>query len=436
MKITKFPFYSHIIFPTGLQVFLYKNNKSPLSVVEVGVKAGLRYEDPQKRGIAAILSHMILKHMGYIIASVGGKSLGEARKEGIYYNVIIPQQNLDQALDYLSTILATPVALFTTLGEKENLEIEKRIVIEEINNKSSWFKDYFDEIIWGKESAETGIMQTKETIKSVTYEDVAAYFGKYYGAGNMVVTIAGDYSEEQVGELTGKHFLKVFEKGGSISIPRNPPLRKDKYLFLVNTGNNDRVEISIRFLTGIHLSHPDRFIIRLIATFLDTEDASQMDQLGEKLGLHHVDSGIRIWSNMAYLFFTSYINTANSYYFVTYVIMQIRQLQTKLLSKEILDKIKARCFTDAYIDYGSIQHIVGNISRDAMEQSPVYFPEDIIQKIANVTAEDVQRAANQYLTKETMYILIAGSTNAIKDKEEQLKQIIEDGWKLGSTPQA
>lgn len=195
----------------GLRL-VYLHSTSIVSHLGVNILAGSRYEEEHEEGLAHFLEHCIFKgthkrktfHVLSRLDSVGGELNAFTAKEELVVYASFTNNHLDRAAELLADI-----TLNANFPEKE-IEREKEIVLDEINSyldsPSDKIFDDFEAHLFGKHPLGTNILGTKESVAGFCKEDLENYLSKHFYAENMVISFVGKESPETFIRLMEKHF--------------------------------------------------------------------------------------------------------------------------------------------------------------------------------------------------------------------------------------
>lgn len=129
-------------------------------------------------------------------------------------------QSIKENLENTFMIMAD--AVFNSIYPDNEAEKEKNVIIEEINMSEDSPDDVcFDlsnKAFFGEEGYGRTILGTVKNVESFTLKDVKDYVSKYYVAENIVISFAGNVTEELADSLVNKYvlpYVSTNEKGKS-----------------------------------------------------------------------------------------------------------------------------------------------------------------------------------------------------------------------------
>ncbi|MEP6707482.1 MAG: insulinase family protein [Pyrinomonadaceae bacterium] len=200
----------------GLRVVLSEDHAVPVVSVAVYYDVGSRNEKPGRTGFAHLFEHMMFQgsenvpkaaHFQYI-SNAGGTMNGTTSSERTNYFETLPANQLPLALwlesDRMRSLKVT----------QENLDNQRQAVQEEkrlrYDNQPyvNGFLRLFEMSFKNPANAHSTI-GSMEDLDAATVEDVSEFFRIYYAPNNAVLTIAGDFDQDQTRALVEKYFATI-----------------------------------------------------------------------------------------------------------------------------------------------------------------------------------------------------------------------------------
>lgn len=210
-----------------IKYFVEENHTFPSVSLGVFVKSGSRYET-NKLGIAHFIEHMVFKEtksrsafeISKAVEGLGGEINAYTSSEYSLFYVKLLGKDIEVGFDVLSDILKNPTF------NKELLEKEREVILEEIYE----FYDDPQDIcqtealrsIWGDSPLSRNPLGSEESVRSITYEDIVAYFESFFTKGNIFVSVVGDIDSNKAEELLDKYFADFREGINEVKIESTP----------------------------------------------------------------------------------------------------------------------------------------------------------------------------------------------------------------------
>ena len=222
----------------GLRVVLAEDHAVPVVSVAVYYDVGSRNEKTGRTGFAHLFEHMMFQgsenvpkaaHFQYI-SNAGGTMNGTTSSERTNYYETLPANQLPLALwlesDRMRSLKVT----------QENLDNQRQAVQEEkrlrYDNQPyvNGFLRLFEMSFKNPANAHSTI-GSMEDLDAATVEDVTRFFRVYYAPNNAVLTIAGDFDQENTRMLVERYFASIPSQAKPPAVDVSEPLevaeRKD-----------------------------------------------------------------------------------------------------------------------------------------------------------------------------------------------------------------
>jgi zinc protease len=192
----------------GLRVILLEKRDVPLLNVVTAVNLGSKDETDETNGLVHILEHCIL-FRGTEARAGGDAGLG-ARSHGAYFNA-----HTDQDLSLFEISLPAAEADFGLRHQRnllfgldlkpEELASEKEIILEELSMLEDDAQRYASYLamqsVFKGHPYERPIYGSREIIRSVTVDQVLAFYRKFFVPANAALAVVGDF---EVADMEGR----------------------------------------------------------------------------------------------------------------------------------------------------------------------------------------------------------------------------------------
>jgi predicted Zn-dependent peptidase len=198
--------------PNGLRIV--SESMPSLRSVAIGcwIDTGSRDENANESGVSHFLEHLLFKGSEKLSArevsetfdAIGAESNAFTSKEATCYWARLLDQELPTGLDILSEIIQRPAF------RPNEIDAERQVVIEEINMYEDDPNDVaferFTTAVFANHDLEDPVLGTRDSIRGVSRDEIAEYWGRRYGAGSLVVAAAGAVDHDELVEMIGERF--------------------------------------------------------------------------------------------------------------------------------------------------------------------------------------------------------------------------------------
>jgi len=198
--------------PNGLRIIT--ETMPSLRSVAMGcwVDTGARDENDNEAGVSHFLEHLLFKGSDKLSArevnetldAIGAESNAFTSKEATCYWTRLLDQDLAVGMDVLSEIIQRPAF------RPNEIDSERQVVVEEINmnddDPSDVVFENFSAAVFANHPLQDPVLGTRESIRSMTRDDIHGYWKRRYGAGSLVVAAAGSVDHDSFVDLVAERF--------------------------------------------------------------------------------------------------------------------------------------------------------------------------------------------------------------------------------------
>jgi predicted Zn-dependent peptidase len=264
---------------SGLPVLIAPTDGTAAVTVLVFAGAGSRYEVQSNRGISHFLEHMFFKGgkkyknsaaVSMAIDSVGGDFNAFTGKEYAGYYVKVDNAHTELACDVLGDMLVN--ATFP----QEEIEKERGVIIEEYRMyqdtpmyQAGWD---FETLVYGDQPLGWDTIGTEEVIRSVNQADFQTHKDELYTPDNLVITFAGNITNEKAMALAEKYFGSIGGKKKT-SFSRVTPHTGKKVSLTNKQTEQAHLVLGVE---GISSLDPDHFAQKILSVTLGGSMSSRM----------------------------------------------------------------------------------------------------------------------------------------------------------------
>ncbi|MEP6905295.1 MAG: pitrilysin family protein [Gemmatimonadales bacterium] len=270
------------------------------------VRAASLHENQGTMGLSHLLEHMVFKgterrsakELALALESVGGSLDAYTSREHTAYQARVLDEHTGIAADVLADLIFHP------LLRQSDLELEKRVVLEEISTVEDTPDDLVFELhgarLWGEHPYGFPILGTRETVGAFTTADLRGLHDRAYHPDQVVVAASGNIDHD---DLVG-----LLDATGWASIPSGGQSRLQTVAavpLLPSVTHFEREGAQTHVVFGsatVPHGDPRRYALSLVSTLLGGGMSSRLFQrVREELGLayavytfqsFHHDSGV------------------------------------------------------------------------------------------------------------------------------------------------
>jgi zinc protease len=211
--------YSSFTLRNGLHVILHEDHSVPIVSVNVWYHVGSASERPGRTGFAHLFEHLMFMGSGHVkpgefdtlLESVGGQNNGSTTNDRTNYYIDVPSNALELALflesDRMGYLLDTMTPM-TVDAQRDVVKNERRQSVE--NQPYGIAEIVLEEMLYPEgHPYHWPVIGYMEDLTAATYDDVVAFFKRYYSPSNASLVVAGDIDPVATRRLVEKWFGDV-----------------------------------------------------------------------------------------------------------------------------------------------------------------------------------------------------------------------------------
>jgi predicted Zn-dependent peptidase len=407
--------YERETLPNGLRILTAPMPHAQSVSCFVMLAAGSRYEERESNGIAHFAEHMFFKgtekrptsrDITSQIDAIGGEFNAFTGKEYTGYYVRCASEFRDVALDVLVDMLRH------SKFEPEEIEREKGVIVEEMNMYFDTPRDYiggvYDTLLYGDQPLGWDIIGTKDTIREASRDTFMSYLDRWYKPARMVVGIGGKVEDDIVARVTELLGDIAPEETGT---PAPVQVNGDNGSARVHlhTKQSDQAHICLG-VRSYPLEHPDRYALQLLATVLGGGMSSRLfTEVRERRGLaYYVFGTNNSYTDAGSLYSQAGVDINRIDDAVSTIVTELKRIVDEKVPQEELDKARAsakgRFVLQLESPHGTIMF---GLRREVLEGRAAE-PADVLAGLDAVTADDVQRVAQDVIGSNGLNLALIG----------------------------
>lgn len=387
----------------GLTVLVKENHASATVAIFTYVKVGYLNESDRVVGISHLIEHMFFKgtrrrsvgEIGNETKALGGYLNASTIYDHTLYYTVLPSQNFSRGLDIQSD------ALLYSVFDPEELKKETEVVIQEARRKldtpSAVAAEKLFELAFDRHRIRRWRIGTEDGLRALTRDDFLSFHRKWYRPENIILAVVGDIdTPKALSEIENSY--GEFERGEirPDSSPAEPPQTRFKYRHLRGDIQQAYLEI------GFHappLLHPDSYAMEMLAFILGHGRSSRLFQTIKETRqlVNSISASNYILPEVGVFMIEANSKPETLRDAINAIIAEVGKLrQSGVIQQELA---RARNLIEAYYVFGQ-ETSAGQANLLAAYQAlgDYRLVEEYLQNLYSVTAADVVRVANQYLS--------------------------------------
>jgi predicted Zn-dependent peptidase len=269
--------FRHHQLSNGLDIIGEENPDSHSFAAGMFVKTGARDETNRENGVSHFLEHMLFKgsdkytweDVNRIFDEMGGKNNASTGQEmTTYYAHVLPEFT-ERLIEHLSVLMRPAIRV-------EDFMTEKKVILEEIarylDEPTHRLSERLMEAHFANHPLALSVLGTAESIQHLERDQMAQYFDRRYGPGNMVLAVTGRLDFDAVVALAEKYC------GGwpRADAGRQQPVPAVKSQRIEMTDPKLNRQYTMAMTPGPSAQDERRFAARVLADVIGDSDGSRL----------------------------------------------------------------------------------------------------------------------------------------------------------------
>jgi predicted Zn-dependent peptidase len=254
------------------------------------VRAASIHESRERMGVSHLLEHMVFKgtakrsakQIALELEALGGSLDAYTSREHTVYQARVIDEHLEVAADVIGDFVFAP------LLRKADLELERKVVLEEIgmvdDTPDDLVFELHSEALWGQHPYGYSILGTRDTVSSLRTADLESLHRRAYHPGQLIVAASGNVDHDALLASLERTGWAAREGGDSspLIVP-TPTAERPSRKHVARDGAQTHIVVGSP--TVAH-GDPRRHAVVLLSTLLGGGMSSRMFQrVREELGL-------------------------------------------------------------------------------------------------------------------------------------------------------
>jgi len=381
--------------------------------ISIYVGAGSRYETRKQAGLSHFVEHLLFKGtskrptaraISEAVDGVGGLLNGGTDRELTVYYVKVARPHFELAADILLDMLRRP------LFEPAEVEKERSVILEELrsvaDSPAQQAEVLLDEIMFPDQPLGWDVAGFESTVLSIDRDEALRYLHLQYVPNNIVVSVAGNITHEEVVELIDRE-LCDWEAGEPTSWFPAVGCQQDSRLAL-KAKRTEQAHISMA-VRGYSSRHPDRYAIDLFSILVGEGMSSRLFQeLREKRSLcYDVHSYTSKYLDTGSFNVYAGVDTKKAPEAVGAILEELSRTRDGFPDSE-LEKARELTKGRTFLRMEDTRNVSGWMGMQELLFGEVRTVEEVIEDVDKVTTADLQRVAEDILRGDRLSVAIVG----------------------------
>ena len=407
----------------GLRVVVLESHKVPTFNMQMVVLSGGLADSPDYRGLASFTGGLLRdgtskrssKDIAEQIDALGGTITSTSGLSSLTSTVTTSGliENLDQTLDIFADVVRNPVF---PAGEVEKYKARTLAQLQFQRSIPQFLaQEQFQKAIYGDHPASL-ISPPVSSIKKLTSKDLVGFHSTYYRPNNSILAIVGDVTLKEVLPRIEKAFGDWQKADVPAMMIPEAPSQAAARIFLIDRPGSVQTVLQLGNL-GIERTNPDYFSVLLADRILGGGPAARLfmnlrEDKGYTYGAYSNFGGSKFRGTWVS---SSEVRTDVTEGAMKEFIYELKRLRDEPVTTDELENAKRAIVGSFALSLEQPNSLLQNIIQQKIYDLPADYWDSFPQKVAAITAADIQRIAQKYIDLDHLQIVAVGDASKTRE---------------------
>lgn len=408
--------------PNGLKVVVVQDNRLPITTFRLAFRSGSANDPAEMPGLSAMTASQLTEgtttraslQIAEEVENLGASLHASASSDFTTVSASALSNFAPQILRLLADVVLNP-----SFPENE-LALARQNTLQNLQYQRSQ-PDFLSnekvaEVIYG-EHPYSRVAPTAESINAMTRDKLADFHKQTYVPNHAVLIVVGDVDETEL--MREIETLFCDWQKGEVDNPNypTPPVREERGIFVVDRPGSAQSNISLANI-GLPRTSPDYFPVLLMNQILGGSASSRlfMNLREEKGYTYGAYSSFDLRKTAGAFEASAEVRTDVTGASLTEFFAELERIRTEEVPAQELQDAKNYLTGVFPIRIETQEGLTGQIVATQLYDLPADYLATYRDKINAVSAADVRRVAQKYITPDKMAIVIVGDAAAISEQ--------------------
>jgi len=398
----------------GLRVITYNIPTATSVSVNICVGAGSKYETSSNSGVSHFLEHMLFKgtkswpspeKLTSAIENTGGEINALTSKEYTMYWAKVPYNQWKIATDILLDMCMNP------LMEPSEIVRERNVIHEELrmytDHPSYQSELGIDQLMFPEHPMGWEIVGSHKSLEDLKQYDIETYFQKRYDPSNLVLTITGNFPENEllqsINDATSK-WISVHSPSHTIELIPNH--MSSRLITFDQTSDHTYINLGVQ---GLEFSHSLSPLLNLTNIMLGEGMSSRLFiKIREELGLaYDITSSVNTYNETGTWLINCSVKNSNCLSAVEAILEELYSLTNSVTEQE-LSHVKQYAKGKLLIAMEDTERLAALIGGETLLSGTLLDFNKTIEQWDSFTVQDLHKMSQKLITDTPKFLSIGG----------------------------
>jgi predicted Zn-dependent peptidase len=321
-----------------------------------------------------------------------------------YWNRV-PYDKAELALEVLADMLRN------SLLATEEIDRERSVVQQEIkrtkDQPGAFVGELLGQAVYGDHPMGWSTAGTEDTVGALQQADFKDWMGTWYGARNIVVSVAGNTTHDEVVRLAGRYFAN----GATATPPSVLGLNGGMPAMRVISDSRPIAQANIALgLPAVSRRDPDRYALMILNSLLGRGMSSRLfKEVRERRGLaYSVGSSVSRHSDTGMLGISAGVSPENVAETVKVILEELEKLVQEPVGQDELTKARDYTVGSFRLSLESPMSLGQRAGESLLTLGEIDPIETVVERLRAVTSEDLTHVSQRLLRRDKVALALVG----------------------------
>jgi len=378
----------------------------------IWIKMGSRFETADEKGMAHFIEHMLFKgtktrsalQIASSLENLGGNLNAFTGKEETCFYIHTLDSHLKIGVEVLADMICS------SLFRAKDIEMEKQVVLEEINavkdTPDEYIFDIFQEKIFPDQPLGFPILGNPENVESFDRSKLIDFWKKHYQPHNIVISVAGNVQHDSLVDLVKFNFNFSNNADNITMLPAQ--VAQNVHFTLREPLNQAHICIG---KGAISYYDESRFDLIALNTYLGGGLSSRLFQvLREELGfVYSVYSFLDFYKDTGVVGFYLGTDLKNKEKAIKELFTELEKVSSQKLPDDKIDNLKEQIKGSFFLSMESTFKRMARLAKNEIYFNKFISVDELAKSINAITPDSINSAASKYLNVDNLNSVIMSS---------------------------
>lgn len=403
----------------GLVVYLYENHELPQIEAVARVGAGNALEPREKRGLTGVFGTVLRTggagergpdEVNELLEGLGAEINTSTREDHTNVSMRALRDGMEPVWEVFADVLTDPQFAAEKVGLAKS-RTKSNISRRNDNPQQIAFRE-FGKLIHGADSP-YGWHPEHYTVDRVAREDLADFHEAHFHPNNTRLAVVGDFDSEAMAQLIRDH-LGDWPRGADYGEPELPPVdaEPESSVNLIEKTDVTQSTVLVGHPGELTRDDPDYAAVEIMNEVLSGGFSGRLfKRVRSDQGLAYSVFGnySAPYHRTGRFFAGVFSKSETTVEAARAVLREVEKMREEPPTAEELELAKDAYLNSMVFEFDSLREIAGRRMNYEAYDFPPDFLSQLMERIAEVTAEDVHRVAREYLHPDDVHLLVVGN---------------------------